>query len=176
MTVRGYLEQGRNLAERIPYTVIALAARLAVADVFWRSGQTKVSGFSIREETFYLFREEYKVPLLPPDVAAYLSTVGEHVFPILLFLGLRVAAFGAWPFRDDDGHPVVCCARRLARAHSVVVVAHFDHCARAGGNFHRSSDLEPQIFVACVNAQRSGLGLGRTTKPPLSKAAAFPLG
>jgi putative oxidoreductase len=96
MTVREYLEQGRNLAERIPYTVIALAARLAVADVFWRSGQTKVSGFSIREETFYLFREEYKVPLLPPDVAAYLSTVGEHVFPILLFLGLasRLSALG----------------------------------------------------------------------------------
>jgi hypothetical protein len=42
----------------------------AVADVFWRSGQTKVNGFSIREETFYLFREEYKVPLLPPEVAA----------------------------------------------------------------------------------------------------------
>ena len=96
MTVREYLEQGRNLAERIPYTVIALAARLAVADVFWRSGQTKVSGFSIREETFYLFREEYKVPLLPPDLAAYLSTVGEHVFPILLFLGLasRLSALG----------------------------------------------------------------------------------
>jgi putative oxidoreductase len=96
MTVREYLEQGRNLAERIPYAIIALTARLAVADVFWRSGQTKVSGFSIREETFYLFREEYKVPLLPPDLAAYLSTVGEHVFPILLFLGLasRLSALG----------------------------------------------------------------------------------
>ena len=96
MTVCEYLEQGRNLAERIPYAIIALTARLAVADVFWRSGQTKVSGFSIREETFYLFREEYKVPLLPPDLAAYLSTVGEHVFPILLFLGLasRLSALG----------------------------------------------------------------------------------
>ena len=96
MTVREYLEQGRNLAERIPYAIIALTARLAVADVFWRSGQTKVSGFSIREETFYLFREEYKVPLLPPDLAAYLSTVCEHVFPILLFLGLasRLSALG----------------------------------------------------------------------------------
>ena len=65
MMAREYLEKGRNLAERIPYSVIALASRIAVADVFWRSGQTKVSGFSIREETFYLFREEYKVPLLP---------------------------------------------------------------------------------------------------------------
>ena len=88
MLARDILEKGRDLAERIPYGVIALAARIAVADVFWRSGQTKVNGFSIREETFYLFREEYKVPLLPPDLAAYLSTIGEHVFPVLLFIGL----------------------------------------------------------------------------------------
>ena len=88
MRAHEYLEKGRSLAERIPYSFIALLSRFAVADVFWRSGQTKVSGFSIREETFYLFREEYKVPLLPPDVAAYLSTVGEHVFPVLLFFGL----------------------------------------------------------------------------------------
>jgi len=96
MIVRKFLEKGRDLAERIPYIVVALAARLAVADVFWRSGQTKVSGFSIREETFYLFREEYQVPLLPPDLAAYLSTVGEHIFPILLFLGFasRLSALG----------------------------------------------------------------------------------
>ena len=96
MMAREYLEKGRNLAERIPYSVIALASRLAVADVFWRSGQTKVSGFSIREETFYLFREEYKVPLLPSDVAAYLSTIAEHVFPILLLFGLasRLSALG----------------------------------------------------------------------------------
>src|SRR3954468_5327737 len=96
MLLREYLEKARNLAERIPYSVIALASRIAVADVFWRSGRTKVSGFSIREETFYLFREEYKVPLLPPDLAAYLSTVGEHVLPLLLFFGLasRLSAIG----------------------------------------------------------------------------------
>jgi putative oxidoreductase len=88
MSMRDYLEKGRDLAERIPYSAVALVSRFAVADVFWRSGQTKVSGFSIREETFFLFREEYKVPLLPPDVAAYLSTIGEHVFPVLLFFGL----------------------------------------------------------------------------------------
>ena len=88
MIAREYLEKGRNFAERIPYSVIAFASRFAVADVFWRSGQTKVNGFSIREETFYLFREEYKVPLLPPDVAAYLSTVSEHLFPVLLLIGL----------------------------------------------------------------------------------------
>src|SRR6516164_3315925 len=88
MSPHQVLEAGRSLAERIPYSAVALVSRFALASVFWRSGQTKVSGFSIREETFYLFREEYQVPLLPPDVAAYLSTIGEHVFPILLFFGL----------------------------------------------------------------------------------------
>jgi putative oxidoreductase len=96
MTLVKLLESGRSLAERIPYSIIALTSRFAVASVFWRSGQTKVSGFSIREETFFLFREEYKVPLLPPDLAAYLSTVAEHVFPILLVVGFasRLSALG----------------------------------------------------------------------------------
>ncbi len=96
MTLLKLLESGRSLAERIPYSVIALMSRFAVAGVFWRSGQTKVSGFSIREETFFLFREEYKVPLLPPDLAAYLSTIAEHVFPILLVVGFasRLSALG----------------------------------------------------------------------------------
>ena len=83
------LEKGRALAERIPYSLVALVARFAVASVFWRSGQTKVEGFfMIKENTFFLFQEEYKVPLLPPDLAAYISTISEHVFPVLLVLGL----------------------------------------------------------------------------------------
>jgi len=91
-----WLETGRSLAERIPYSLIALVSRVAVASVFWRSGQTKVSGLAIREEIFYLFREEYKVPLLNPDLAAYLSTIAEHVFPVLLVIGFatRLSALG----------------------------------------------------------------------------------
>jgi putative oxidoreductase len=90
------LEHGRAWAERIPYSAVALVTRFAVAGVFWRSGQTKVSGFSIREETFFLFREEYKVPLLPPELAAYLATSAEHLLPVLLIVGLasRLSAFG----------------------------------------------------------------------------------
>jgi putative oxidoreductase len=90
------IESGRVLAERIPYSVVALLTRLAVAGVFWRSGRTKVSGFSIREETFFLFREEYRVPLLPADLAAYLATTAEHVLPVLLVAGLasRLSALG----------------------------------------------------------------------------------
>ena len=92
-----WLEAGRRLAERIPYSLVALVARLAVASVFWRSGQTKVEGFlQIKDNTFFLFREEYKVPLLHPDLAAYAATIAEHVFPVLLVVGLasRLSALG----------------------------------------------------------------------------------
>lgn len=92
-----WLEAGRHLAEKIPYSIVALVARFAVASVFWRSGQTKVEGFLvIKDNTFFLFREEYKVPLLPPDLAAYLATIAEHVFPVLLLVGLasRLSALG----------------------------------------------------------------------------------
>jgi putative oxidoreductase len=96
MSLIELLSNGRALAERIPCSAVALLSRLAVASVFWRSGQTKVNGFHIREETFVLFREEYKVPLLPPDLAAYLATIAEHVFPVLLVIGFasRLSALG----------------------------------------------------------------------------------
>jgi putative oxidoreductase len=96
-TLINWLDAGRRLAERIPYSLVALVARLAVATVFWRSGQTKVEDFfAIKDNTFFLFREDYKVPLLPPDVAAYATTIAEHVFPVLLVLGLasRLSALG----------------------------------------------------------------------------------
>lgn len=91
-----WLEAGRNLAERIPYSVVALVARFAVASVFWRSGQTKVSGLELRDQTFFLFREEYRVPLLPPDFAAYLTTIAEHALSVLLLVGFasRLSALG----------------------------------------------------------------------------------
>jgi putative oxidoreductase len=96
MRLINWLEAGRSLAERIPYSLLGLVSRLAIASVFWRSGRTKVNGLSIREETFVLFREEYRVPLLPPDLAAYVSTVAEHVFPVLLVIGFasRLSALG----------------------------------------------------------------------------------
>ncbi len=96
MSLVNLLETGQSLAERIPYSIIALLSRVAVANVFWRSGQTKVEGFHIRDATFFLFRDEYKVPLLPPDLAAYVATVAEHVFPVLLVIGLasRLSAAG----------------------------------------------------------------------------------
>jgi putative oxidoreductase len=76
------------LFESIPYALIALIARLAPAAVFWQSGQTKIEGWHVSDNAIYLFREEYKLPLIDPVIAAHLAAFAEHFFPILLVLGL----------------------------------------------------------------------------------------
>ncbi|MBB4266466.1 DoxX family protein [Roseospira visakhapatnamensis] len=80
----------------VPLWVVALFARVGLAGVFFRSGQSKVAGWEITPATYFLFQEEYKVPLLPPDLAAQTATLAEHVFPVLLVLGLatRLSALG----------------------------------------------------------------------------------
>lgn len=77
----------------IPAWLIGLVARLAVAGVFFLSGRTKVDGvLHVTDSTYFLFAEEYKVPLIPSDVAAVLATWSEHLFPVLLVLGLMTRA------------------------------------------------------------------------------------
>jgi putative oxidoreductase len=82
--------------ESIPYWVIALAARIFPAAVFWQSGQTKVADWHLKPSAIALFQNEYQLPLVDPTTAACLSAFGEHFFPILLVLGLatRFAAMG----------------------------------------------------------------------------------
>lgn len=81
---------GKTIAlfEQIPYALIALIARVAPAAVFWQSGQTKLEGWHLSDNAIYLFREEYKLPLIDPVIAAHLAAFAEHFFPILLVLGL----------------------------------------------------------------------------------------
>ncbi len=71
----------------------ALLARLYLAQVFFLSGLTKLRDW---DTTVALFTEEYKVPLLPPAMAAFMGTAGELVLPVLLLLGLagRFSALG----------------------------------------------------------------------------------
>lgn len=71
--------------ERVPYSVLALPLRFAVAVVFWNSGTTKLANW---DATLQLFEDDYKVPLLPPDVAAHLAASIELSTPFLLVLGL----------------------------------------------------------------------------------------
>lgn len=78
-----------RLNDLVGHGLLALAARVGVAAVFFMSGRTKVEGFLTVSDTAYtLFRDEYKVPLLPPEFAAHMATYAEHLFPILLVLGL----------------------------------------------------------------------------------------
>ena len=73
----------------LPQALLLLMARLAIAAVFFLSGRTKVTGFlSLKPSTYALFRSEYALPLIPSDWAAHLATYAEHLFPLLLLLGL----------------------------------------------------------------------------------------
>ena len=87
---------------RIPDSLIALIGRFSVAAIFWKSGQTKVQDFAIdivageftigwprlSDSVVDLFREEYRLPLIPPEWAALMAAFAEHVFPALLLIGL----------------------------------------------------------------------------------------
>lgn len=83
-----WLKTTISLFNRIPNDFIALLARLAVAGVFWRSGETKVSGWHVTDSAVYLFRTEYKLPLIDPWLAAHIAAFSEHLFPVLLVIGL----------------------------------------------------------------------------------------
>jgi putative oxidoreductase len=74
-----------------------LILRCWVAYAFWVSGLTKIQNW---DSTLYLFNDEYSVPLLPPEVAAYLGTATELGFPVLLAFGLfgRIAALSLFLF------------------------------------------------------------------------------
>jgi putative oxidoreductase len=65
--------------------VLAAPLRLAVATVFWSSAMTKLANW---DSALALFVDEYKVPLLPPEVAAYMAVTVELIAPVLLVLGL----------------------------------------------------------------------------------------
>ncbi|MFZ4286107.1 DoxX family protein [Variovorax sp. HJSM1_2] len=78
-----------TLTRLVSHDLLALATRLAVAAIFFYSGRTKVEGIlSITDGTYELFRSEYKLPLVPPEIAAHMATYAEHFFPLLLLLGL----------------------------------------------------------------------------------------
>lgn len=94
---------------RLPNSLLALLARFSIAAVFWKSGQTKIEGLTIdfingefelgwprlSENAVALFEYEYQLPLISPYLGAWMAAFGEHLFPILLLIGLstRFSAF-----------------------------------------------------------------------------------
>lgn len=114
--IRGFWNRiADTLTNMINHTSLALINRFAIAGIFFFSGRTKVDGFlTVNDSAYALFRDEYKIPLIPPEIAAHMATYAEHLFPILLVLGLftRLSALallgmtaviqifvypGAWP-------------------------------------------------------------------------------
>src|SRR5262247_1826413 len=75
--------------ESVPYALLAIPLRLAVATVFWNSAMTKLANW---DTAVALFADEYKVPLLPPELAAYLAVSVELTTPVLLVAGLATRA------------------------------------------------------------------------------------
>lgn len=96
------LRRAIALFGRIPHALIALVGRFSIAAVFWKSGQTKVQGFALdivagefqfglprlSDSVVALFRDEYRLPWLPPELAATAAAFAEHVFPALILIGL----------------------------------------------------------------------------------------
>ena len=90
------------LFSSIPDSLISLLGRFSIAAIFWKSGQTKIQGFAIdivngefhfgmprlSDAVVDLFRDEYHLPLLPPDIAATAAAFAEHFFPVLILVGL----------------------------------------------------------------------------------------
>jgi len=96
------VRQAVGWLERIPHSFIAAVARFSIAAVFWNSGQTKLQGFALNivsgefqlgwprlsDSAVALFRDEYKLPVITPEIAAVMAATAEHLFPLLLLFGL----------------------------------------------------------------------------------------
>ena len=78
---------------RIPYSAVILPARIATFSVFFRSGLVKLSDWNA---TLALFRDEYKVPVLPPEIAAHMAAAMELGLSSLILVGLftRLSVLG----------------------------------------------------------------------------------
>jgi putative oxidoreductase len=127
-----------SLMSRIPYWLVALITRLSIAGVFWQSGRTKVDGWHLSDFAIELFRSDYKLPVIDPAIAAYLAAFAEHLFPVMLVIGIatRFAAVAllimtlviqifvypeAWP---THGTWAACCLILMTRGPGVISVDH----------------------------------------------------
>jgi len=95
-----------TLCQQLPQELLILVARFAIAAVFWRSAQTKISGgeflgqkwqfYNVTDSTFFLFENEYALPIIPTEFAAYLATFGEFALSLTIAFGLltRLSVLG----------------------------------------------------------------------------------
>jgi len=129
---QGWNRAAVTLEQWIALDLVLLVSRVGIAAVFFYSGRTKVSGWlSVTDSAVGLFRDEYHLPLVDPAFAAHAAAYAEHLFPILLVLGLgtRLAALAllgmtlvievfvypdAWPTHLSWAAPLLLLAARGA--------------------------------------------------------------
>jgi putative oxidoreductase len=116
---------------------LLLTFRLYVASVFFKSGMQKISTWNDEYGVMYLFREEYQVPLLNPELAAYLATAGELFLPIMLVLGFGTRFF----------------AIALSILNIVAVVSYYETLAKVG-------QVTPHIFWGALLLTNICFGAG----------------
>ena len=89
-SILGLARRTIRALESVSYDAfLAVPARLFIAATFFLSGRTKVEGLlTLKDSTYYLFQYEYDLPLIDPGLAAHMAAYAEHLFPILLILGL----------------------------------------------------------------------------------------
>lgn len=100
--------------DSVPYALLALPLRLAVATVFWNSGMAKLANW---DTTVYMFAEEYQVPILPPELAASMAFAIRDHLPATTDSGFAHTARGCRAARHDCRHPDLRLSRILAHPH-----------------------------------------------------------
>ncbi len=84
-----YNQIAAKLDDLVSHALLAAIARASIASLFLQSGRTKVDGWlHVSDGAIELFRDEYRLPLLSPEFAAHAAAYTEHLFPVLLVLGL----------------------------------------------------------------------------------------
>ena len=144
-----------GIFDRIPHALVAFAARIFPAAVFWQSGQTKMEGWHVSDNAIYLFREEYKLPLIDPVGRrpscglrrACLSDPARH--------RPRQPVRGARPSLHDARHRDLRLSRRLAHAWRVGDVFPPRHRARPGRPLARSRHRAALRAKEALNRHRA---------------------
>ena len=138
MAWRGAWGHAADALERwLALDLVLFVSRLGIAAVFFASGRTKVDGIlHVTDGAVVLFRDEYRLPLLDPSLAAHLAAYAEHLLPLLLVLGLATRASAlallamtlviqvfvypdAWPTHLSWAAPLLLLAARGAGAGSL---------------------------------------------------------
>jgi putative oxidoreductase len=136
----GWRTRWNDVADRLDRWIrldaVLLVSRTGIAAVFFLSGRTKVNGIlHVTDQAVGLFRDEYRLPLVDPSLAAHAAAYAEHALPILLVVGLatRAAALGllamtlvievfvypdAWPTHLSWAAPLLLLAAKGAGAWS----------------------------------------------------------